>query len=62
MKKKPRYALSAAERYLRCLMKRFIKERVNLEMVVLKKCRREKCIIKNLLLGSLKFSSELPGS
>lgn len=46
MKKKPRYASSATESYLKCLIKHLTKERVKLEIVDLKKCRRGKDIIE----------------
>lgn len=46
MKKKPRYALSVTERYSKCLIKHLTKERVKLEIVDVKKCRRGKDIIK----------------
>ena len=59
MKKKPRHTLSATQTYLRCYTIKYFKKRVKLEVVGLKKCR--KYIIKNLYLGSLKCSSELPG-
>lgn len=52
MKKKPRYALSVTERYLKCLIKHLTKERVKLEIVDVKKCRRGKDISGFFVMGS----------